>query len=204
MVVSWTLQWFNITYATTFCAIPFLGFLPIHTTDVVYLMPQHCCYLLHTHTRVIFALLTSCRANSLAWSSWQYPYHKGSSSVKNTATAQLITDLRVSHLLTMFCHQWEAFFQHSTTQDYSSNLAFCSSMISGCVQHRTFIHVLHYFSPLPQILGYDRQANQKLMQVLLIIYKPEKECVFFTQASLKISHQSNEHTAMCTPYDRLS
>jgi len=49
MVVSWTLQWFNITYATTFCAIPFLGFLPIHTTDVVYLMPQHCCYLLHTH-----------------------------------------------------------------------------------------------------------------------------------------------------------
>lgn len=100
----------------------------------------------YTNRRVIFAIVP---ANYLAWSSWPVINFTREQVQSKTATAQFITDLRVSHL-------WEAFSQHSTTQDCSSNTAFCSSLISGCVQQRTFIHLSYYLCPLPQMLGSDR------------------------------------------------
>jgi hypothetical protein len=141
-------------------------------------MSQHCCYLLHTHIWGLF-LPYKLAVKQILWHDlpdW-VSIPQANKFIQKHRHSQLITDLGVSHFLKMFCHQWEAFSQHSSTQDCSPNLAFCSSLISGCVQHRTFIHPSHYLWPLPQILGYDKQVNQNLMQVLLIIYKPEKVCV---------------------------
>jgi hypothetical protein len=142
-------------------------------------MFQHCCYLLHTHThKGYFRHIILLSSKFFGMTSLTVFISQGTKfSQKHSHCTTHHSG--VSHFLKMFCHQLEAFSQHSTTQDCycSSNFAFCSSLISGCVQHRTFIHLLHYLCPLPQILRYDRQANQNLMQVLIIIYKPEKECV---------------------------